>query len=776
MKTQQEVKRGGQSATHDSPAVTGTRDARQLTGGTNERRWEMSQPMERTLITAVLCLIVFALGDSQSARSQIRIINPGSSLQSPPPPPPPPALDQSFLKPQPWGTEMTYARGWNGEHPRMLADVNGDGKQDLVGFGNDGVWLATSTGTQFNTAFVLAAFGYNSGWTSENHVRITGDINGDKRDDIVAFGDAGVYRALSTGTGFGPPTFVVAGFGYNDGWRVNQHVRLLADVNGDGMKDIVGFGNDGVWLSLATPGGYFTAPSFVLAAFGNNSGWTNANHVRTMADVNGDGMQDIVGFGNDGVWVALSTGTGFGPPQFVLSGFSYYQGWTPAKHIRTMADINRDGKQDIVGFGDDGVWVALSTGNGFAPAQLMIAGFGYNQGWRVDKHPRFVADLNGDGYLDIVGYGEEAVQRALGGPGWFGGGTPVLRALVRTEYLAADPRYSPDFIVRPDLFPRLVGDVNGDGMADLVAFNPVYQVAVPSTPLPPPPPPSEPANPRFTATTTSSLSIAWDDNVGDERQFFINYGESGDTGSQRIAVGAGLGTSTYVLGSLALGTRYCFNVQAENIWGVSDSTSTQCGRTNQVLTITTSSVPAGQVGSAYSQTLAASGGIPPYAWAVISGSLPNGLTLNSSGVLSGTPSAAGSFHFTVQVRDSQPTTFSRDFTLTINGLAAGFSSVDVFNCISEGGSVNVWTQDLAQGSWVERGTAPALWNAGTCPGSAAPFVVPLQDGHRFWFAVVDPQLPACGVDNPEISACQRQIFTSPLIGNAKGPALPDRVD
>lgn len=61
----------------------------------------------------------------------------------------------------------------------------------------------------------------------------------------------------------------------------------------------------------------------------------------------------------------------------------------------------------------------------------------------------------------------------------------------------------------------------------------------------------------------------------------------------------------------------------------------------------------GQVGVAYSSALVASGGVPPYTFSIISGSLPPGLTLNSStGAITGTPTQAGSFSFTAQVMDS----------------------------------------------------------------------------------------------------------------------------
>ncbi|MHC4714860.1 MAG: putative Ig domain-containing protein [Planctomycetota bacterium] len=72
------------------------------------------------------------------------------------------------------------------------------------------------------------------------------------------------------------------------------------------------------------------------------------------------------------------------------------------------------------------------------------------------------------------------------------------------------------------------------------------------------------------------------------------------------------------------------------------------------LEITTTSLPNGTVDVAYSETLAATGGVTPYTWSVISGSLPSGLSLASStGVISGTPTTEETQNFTVQVTDSQ---------------------------------------------------------------------------------------------------------------------------
>jgi hypothetical protein len=85
------------------------------------------------------------------------------------------------------------------------------------------------------------------------------------------------------------------------------------------------------------------------------------------------------------------------------------------------------------------------------------------------------------------------------------------------------------------------------------------------------------------------------------------------------------------------------------------ATATQSYTVNilSALTITTTSLAAANIGVAYSTTLTATGGTAPYTWAITTGSLPAGLTLNpATGAITGTPTAAGTFNFTVTVTDS----------------------------------------------------------------------------------------------------------------------------
>ena len=84
------------------------------------------------------------------------------------------------------------------------------------------------------------------------------------------------------------------------------------------------------------------------------------------------------------------------------------------------------------------------------------------------------------------------------------------------------------------------------------------------------------------------------------------------------------------------------------------------------LTVTPPTLAAGKVGQKYTQTLAASGGTPPYKWANISGQLPTGLNLDSTGIISGTPRTAGVATFTVQVTDAASNTKSQPFSISVS--------------------------------------------------------------------------------------------------------------
>ncbi|CAI9393419.1 hypothetical protein MICABA_02440 [Microbacterium sp. T2.11-28] len=341
-------------------------------------------------------------------------------------------------------------------------DLDSDGRPELIGFGSSGVLVSDNRGNRF-AADVRALSSFTSGaWTVSKTPRMVMDANGDGRPDVVGFSSSGVYVALGNGSGgFGAPRKWVNGFGTSTGWSVTRHPRTLADVNGDSRPEIVGFSAAGVAVAVNN-GSSFSAGKIWLRGFGSNAsvgGWNTTQQVRYVMDVNGDRRADIVGFGDSGVHVALSTGNGFSTPTRWTTAFGTSRGWSAASTPRYLEDMNADGRPDIVGFGPQGVFVALNTGSGFATARKWTSSFGSGSsgGWRVNRDPRTLADITGDGRPDIVGFRVDGVYVARNT------GSSFAKAV----------RWTTDFGSREwtlGLMPRAVVDVNNDGRADIVGF------------------------------------------------------------------------------------------------------------------------------------------------------------------------------------------------------------------------------------------------------------------------------------------------------------------
>ncbi|MEG4323003.1 MULTISPECIES: FG-GAP-like repeat-containing protein [unclassified Microcoleus] len=338
--------------------------------------------------------------------------------------------------------------GWsdNDNYPRLSGDFNGDGQDDVVGFGADNLFVSLSNGNgTFGTANSTSPSASNGftknrgGWTdNNNYPRLIGDVNGDNKDDIVGFGSNKVFVSLSKGDGtFNPLIGSIPspsnGFTKNvGGWSdYNNYPRFLGDVNGDKKADIIGFGQTNVFVSLGKGDGTFNAPiaSTPSASNGftkNLGGWSDQNNYpRQIGDVNGDGKADIVGFGQANVFVSLGKGDGtFNAPvastPSASNGFTKnVGGWSDNNNFpRVLADVNGDKNADIVGFGTNSVFVSLSRGNGKfdAPAAYNVNLTKNLGGWTDNNnYPRVVGDVNKDGKDDLISFGASDVFVSLSG-------------------------------------------------------------------------------------------------------------------------------------------------------------------------------------------------------------------------------------------------------------------------------------------------------------------------------------------------------------------------
>jgi hypothetical protein len=376
---------------------------------------------------------------------------------------------------------MSFNQGWRVDlHVRAVRDLNGDGRADLVGFGNEGVWLADNQNNSFAVpALAVSGLGNNQGFDNTNSIRTLADVNGDGRLDLVAIGQSAVMVSLkSAGAGYSAPTVWSTDYTAAAGWRVGQQVLTLADVDADGRADLVGIDSWGVYVARALPGGGFEPKRLWLHAFIAAEGWDISKHPRLAIDINNDGRADIVGFGNDGVWASLSTGTEFGPRNRVSADFGANDGWL-LDHTRVFANVDGDRLIDIVGIGVNGVMVAHGGAGGtFGAATRWINDFGTGNGWDAAKHPRLVADVDDDGMADIVGIKDDAVVLARS----------TGTAFATPEAVLADFTFNKGW--RVTTHPRFLADVDGDGELDLVGFfnDAVYWDRL--TPTQPPLPPN----------------------------------------------------------------------------------------------------------------------------------------------------------------------------------------------------------------------------------------------------------------------------------------------
>jgi hypothetical protein len=190
--------------------------------------------------------------------------------------------------------------------------------------------------------------------------------------------------------------------------------------------------------------------------------------------------------------------------------------------------------------------------------------------------------------------------------------------------------------------------------------------------------------------------------------------------SQSLAASGGTGPYTWAIsaGSLPAGLSLSGNTisgtpttagNSEFTVRVTDSANQNATRALSITinaapapTITTTSVPGGGVNVPYYAGLLASGGTPPYSWAVTSGSLPAGVTLSSAGEISGTPTASGSFDFTVTVTDAARSTASRALRIVVSGAPPSITTT------SPGGG-RVGTEYSGTLS-ATGGTAPYTWS------------------------------------------------------------------
>lgn len=278
-----------------------------------------------------------------------------------------------------------------------ISDVNGDGDKDILITGQDGefnpdphtkLYLGNSDGTFSEVDAGLTAVEFSSASIA--------DVNGDGNEDLLIAGQTGNFSSEPTANlylGNGDGTFSEADAGLTG---VQYGSTSIADVNGDGNEDLLITGRDAdinstATLYLGNGDGTFSEAGAGLAGVEDGS--------TSIADVNGDGNQDLlitgsdVNEGNPTATLYLGNGNGtFSKAGADLLGVS--------ASSTSIADVDGDGNQDLLITGRDenlDSTITLYFGNGegtFTEATAGLIG--------VEEGSTSIADINGDGNKDLL--------------------------------------------------------------------------------------------------------------------------------------------------------------------------------------------------------------------------------------------------------------------------------------------------------------------------------------------------------------------------------------
>ena len=182
--------------------------------------------------------------------------------------------------------------------------------------------------------------------------------------------------------------------------------------------------------------------------------------------------------------------------------------------------------------------------------------------------------------------------------------------------------------------------------------------------------------------------------------------------SGSLPAGLSLSSNGVISGTPSAGGLYTFTVTVtDDLGGVGIRTYANVAFAAPTIALSPSSLSNATQNSAYSQTITAGGGTAPYVYAVTAGSLPSGMSLGSTGVLSGTPTVYGTFNFVVMATDSStgagPYTGGRSYTLSVTpslpsitttAVANGTVGVGYSQTISAGGGNAPYTFSISSGS------------------------------------------------------------------------------
>jgi hypothetical protein len=315
-----------------------------------------------------------------------------------------------------WAHPATPVEGWGNGYQLVVADVDGDGLDDLV-------WNRRQNGEAINAIYVAFSNGDGTfraqarlehpaqNWANGWRLHV-GDMDGDGLDDLVwtLVNDSGHYVHIALSRGDGTFTFAPRQSTLGAGWP--PYVARLGDVNGNGRDDIVwnstGIARNRIYVSRSNGDGTVTLQDydeFSEIGFSNYTGYAG--------DFNRDGRMDLL-------WINIAARPDI-PIHRALGGADsrfLHLGWVgvphphPADHtaLHTLiGDFNGNGGDDLLwnvrGVGLNHLYLGLSNVDAefdFTPLDQEHPASASGEDWTAFAGGVLVLDVNGDGMDDVV--------------------------------------------------------------------------------------------------------------------------------------------------------------------------------------------------------------------------------------------------------------------------------------------------------------------------------------------------------------------------------------
>ncbi|WXH27150.1 hypothetical protein WA016_01061 [Myxococcus stipitatus] len=312
----------------------------------------------------------------------------------------------SFPSPTPWTTTyLSDADNWNNDvgyyGTIRLGDINGDGKADVCGRGGSGLRCAVSKadGSMDTEALWLSTVSDMDGYKPAQYSTTfqLADIDHDGKADACIRGGAGYMCYRSLGTSFSPSPWLASEFSDANGWGGSEarHGSIrVGNVDGDanGYGDVCGRNATGQIVCSLFNGSGFSAATTWSTAF-TASMWDSAQYATTfqLGDLNADGKADLCVRGPDGIRCGRSSGTRFATPTiWTQMAFDNAQGWgTSAARYKSikLGDVDGDGRADVCGRHSTGLVCAFSTSTAFNNYRYVTnTHFGDAQGWSAEEY------------------------------------------------------------------------------------------------------------------------------------------------------------------------------------------------------------------------------------------------------------------------------------------------------------------------------------------------------------------------------------------------------